>query len=152
MKAGLFFIAGGVLNRAHTKKVSHYAGLGRVMPVSMTAFTIAAISMVGLPPTAGFISKWYLVSGAVETNRWVPAVVIVAASVLTLAYFLRLLEMIWFRPLDPGLTVPAEEIREATRGVLVPVVVVTGAILLLGIASTWVISGVLQPVADRLLG
>jgi multicomponent Na+:H+ antiporter subunit D len=152
MKAGLFFIAGGVLNRAHTKKISHYAGLGRAMPVSMTAFTIAAISMVGLPPTAGFISKWYLVSGAVETNRWVPAVVIVAASVLTLAYFLRLLEMIWFRPLDPGLTVPAEEIREATRGVLVPVVVVTGAILLLGIASTWVISGVLQPVADRLLG
>ena len=64
-------------------------------PAPMTAFTIAAISMVGLPPTAGFSSKWYLVSGAVETNRWVP------------------------------------------------VIIVAGAILLLGIASTRVISGVL---------
>jgi multicomponent Na+:H+ antiporter subunit D len=152
MKAGLFFIAGGVLNRVHTKKISQYAGLGRAMPVSMSAFTIAAISMVGLPPTAGFISKWYLVSGAVETSKWVPAVVIVAASVLTLAYFLRMLEMIWFRPVDPDLNIPADQIREATRGVLAPVVVMAVAIMLLGIASSWIINSILQPVADRLLG
>jgi multicomponent Na+:H+ antiporter subunit D len=102
MKACLFFVAGRVLEQAGTKKIPDYAGLGRPDAVDDGGFTVAAISMVGLPPTAGFFSKWYLVSGALDDGQWVVAVVIVASSVLTLIYFLRALELIWFAQPSSG--------------------------------------------------
>lgn len=152
MKACMFFVAGGVLDRVGTKKIAQYAGLGTRMPGTMTAFTVAAISMVGLPPTAGFISKWYLVSGAVEVDRWLVAAVIVGSSVLTLVYFLRVMELVWFRPPADDLPVPAEEIRESRPGVLVPVAVLAVAVVVLGVFSVVIVDHVLDPVAARLLG
>jgi multicomponent Na+:H+ antiporter subunit D len=149
MKACMFFAAGGVLERAGTKKVTGYAGLGQRMPVTMTAFTVAAISMVGLPPTAGFVSKWYLVSGAVEADRWVIGLVVVGASVLTLLYFLRLLELVWFRsPVDAE---ASERVREPAPGVVVPVLVLAIAILALGLGNVVIVEHVLEPVAAVLL-
>jgi multicomponent Na+:H+ antiporter subunit D len=149
MKACMFFVAGGVLDRARTKKIAEYAGLGRRMPATMTGFTIAAVSMVGLPPTAGFVSKWYLVAGAVETGRWVIAVVIVGASVLTLLYFLRILELVWFRPpVDPD---HAATVVESRPGVLAPVLVLAGTVLVLGVAGVVIVEHVLDPVAAELM-
>jgi multicomponent Na+:H+ antiporter subunit D len=149
MKACMFFAAGGVLERAGTKKVAGYAGLGQRMPVTMTAFTVAAISMVGLPPTAGFVSKWYLVSGAVEADRWVIGLVVVGASVLTLLYFLRVLELVWFRP--PVDAEASERVREPAPGVVVPVLVLAIAILALGLGNVVIVEHVLEPVAAVLL-
>ena len=152
MKALLFFVAGGVIDRAGTKKIAQYAGLGATMPVTMTAFSIAAVSMVGLPPTAGFISKWYLVGGAIEVDNWLVAIVIVASSVLTLAYFLRVMELIWFRPPAPDAPVDSDEIREA-RPMIVAVVTLLGvAVIGLGILSVVIVTRVLEPVAVGLLG
>lgn len=149
MKACMFFVAGGVLDRAGTKKIPEYAGLGRQMPATMAGFTVAAVSMVGLPPTAGFVSKWYLVSGAVESGRWVVAAVIVGASVLTLLYFLRVLELVWFRP-------PIDEDRmasvpESRPGVLAPVLVLAVAIVALGLTNVVIGDHVLEPVVARLV-
>lgn len=149
MKACMFFVAGGVLDRAGTKKIAEYAGLGRRMPATMVGFTIAAISMVGLPPTAGFVSKWYLVAGAVETGHWAVAALIVAASVLTLIYFLRVLELVWFRPpLDEQ---HAETVRESRPGVITPVLILAAAVLVLGVTNVAIGEHVLDPVAARLL-
>lgn len=152
MKAGLFFVAGGVLERAGVKKIHQYAGLGARMPWVMTGFTVAAVSMVGLPPTVGFISKWYLVSGAIDARQWVVVAVIVGASVLTLTYFLRLLELIWFSPPADDLPTPIEQITAPPRGVVLPVLVLSVIILVLGVASAPVVSEILEPVAARLLG
>lgn len=149
MKACMFFVAGGVLERAGTKKIAGYAGLGQRMPVTMTAFTVAAISMVGLPPTAGFVSKWYLVSGAVEADRWVVGVIVVGASVLTLLYFLRVLEMVWFRePMDAE---AAASVREPTTGVVIPVLVLAVAVLALGLGNVVIVEQILEPVTVLLL-
>lgn len=149
MKACMFFVAGGVLDRAGTKKIVEYAGLGQRMPATMAGFTIAAVSMVGLPPTAGFVSKWYLVAGAVDTGRWVVAALIVGASVLTLLYFLRVLELVWFRPpLDAD---RAATVVDSRPGVLAPVLVLATTVLVLGFANVVIAEHVLDPVAARLL-
>jgi multicomponent Na+:H+ antiporter subunit D len=147
MKACLFFVAGAVIEQARTKKIADFAGLGRLMPWTMVGFTVAAVSMVGLPPTAGFFSKWYLVSGAVGTDRWLVAVVIVASSVLTLIYFLRVLELIWFRSRDAD----EEPVTEARTAVLAPIGVLAVAVLVLGLFNLVMVDEILQPVADRLL-
>lgn len=152
MKACLFFAAGAILAQARTKKLPSMSGLGPRMPWTMAGFTLAAISMVGLPPTAGFFSKWYLVSGAVGTDRWLVAVVIVASSVLTLIYFLRILERIWFgQPYEDG-AVPISEVVEARSAVTGPVVVLGVSVLVLGLVNLPVVREVLDPVALRLLG
>jgi multicomponent Na+:H+ antiporter subunit D len=147
MKASLFFIAGSVLDTVGTKKIAHYAGLGPKMPFLMGGFTVAAISMVGLPPTAGFVSKWYLVSGALSADQWVIAAVIVTASIATLIYFLRILELIWFAELDPELSVS----REPRIEVLAPIAILTLTILMIGVASSPIIR-FLEPVTQRLAG
>lgn len=151
MKACMFFIAGGVLSVAGTKRLDHYAGLGRLMPWSMTGFTVAAISMVGLPPTAGFISKWYLVSGAVDADQWLIAAVVVGASVLTLVYFLRILEPLWFGTPAHDLPVNPRDVRDPRAAVLIPVAVLTLVVVVLGVASAPLVTEVLEPVAQRLL-
>jgi multicomponent Na+:H+ antiporter subunit D len=151
MKACMFFVAGGVIEQAGVKKIAHLAGLGARMPATMTAFTIAGVSMVGLPPTAGFFSKWYLVWGAVDSGSWLVGVVIVTSSLLTLVYFLRVFELVWFRPPadDHARAAEAEEARPA---VLAPIAVLAVAIVALGLGSWVLVEQVLDPVAVRLLG
>ncbi len=96
MKITLFFCAG---NYAETLGVHHVAeldGIGRRMPATSIAFTVAAFGMIGVPPAAGFISKWYLGMGAVGSGmHWIIAV-LVASSLLNAAYFLPLVYRIWF--------------------------------------------------------
>jgi multicomponent Na+:H+ antiporter subunit D len=146
MKACMFFVAGGVIESAGTKKIQAMAGLGPRMPATMTAFTIAAVSMVGLPPTAGFFSKWYLVRGAGEADQWAVAAVVIGSSVLTLIYFLRVLETVWFRP-----RADEQPVKEARRAIVAPVIVLAAAVLALGFVNLTIVEHVLDPVATRLL-
>jgi multicomponent Na+:H+ antiporter subunit D len=98
MKITLFFCAGNLSETLEVHKVSELDGVGRRMPVTMLAFTVAALGMIGLPPGAGFISKWYLALGGIEAGQhWVIGVLL-ASSVLNMAYFLPLLYAAWFKP------------------------------------------------------
>jgi multicomponent Na+:H+ antiporter subunit D len=155
MKACLFFVAGSVLEQTGSKKLSALTGLGRTMPRTMAAFTIAAVSMVGLPPTAGFFSKWYIVGGAVDRGNLVVALVVVGASVLTLAYFLPVLEAIWFRSADvdaEGTEGTRTSARESRPAVLAPIAILAVAVVALGLANVVIVEQVLEPVTTRLLG
>jgi hypothetical protein len=69
-KITLFFAAGAIYTAAHKTEVSQLDGIGRRMPWTMAAFTIGALSMIGLPPAAGFVSKWYMLSGAMAAQHW----------------------------------------------------------------------------------
>jgi len=109
MKITLFFCAGNLAEALGIHKVSEMHGVGRRMPWTMAAFTVAAFGMIGVPPMAGFISKWYLGLGALESGMgWVLAV-LVASSLLNAAYFLPILYAAWFKP-QRG-TWPAEQPR-----------------------------------------
>jgi multicomponent Na+:H+ antiporter subunit D len=97
MKITLFFCAGVLAETLHIHKIRDMAGLGRRMPVTMVVFTITAFGMIGVPPTAGFISKWYLGLGGIEAGQEWVVMVLVASSVLNAAYFLPILHTAWFR-------------------------------------------------------
>ncbi len=88
MKITLFFCAGLLAETLQVKKVSQMGGIARRMPLTMLAFTVAALGMIGIPPVAGFLSKWYLGVGALEAGHaWVVGVLLVS-SLLNAAYFL----------------------------------------------------------------
>jgi len=97
MKITLFFCAGNLAETLGLHRISAMAGVARRLPWTMTAFTIAACGMIGVPPLAGFVSKWYLGTGALAAGRdWV-VWVLVASSILNAAYFLPILHAAWFR-------------------------------------------------------
>jgi multicomponent Na+:H+ antiporter subunit D len=95
-KITLFFAAGAIYTAAHKTEVSQLDGIGRRMPWTMGAFTIGALSMIGLPPAAGFVSKWYMLSGAMAAQHWPAVAVIIASTLLNAGYFLPIVYRAFF--------------------------------------------------------
>jgi multicomponent Na+:H+ antiporter subunit D len=87
-KITLFFCAGSLYTSAHKTEISQLSGIGKKMPWTMTAFFIASLSMIGVPPAAGFISKWYLALGSIEANQLPILMVLLISTILNAAYFL----------------------------------------------------------------
>ena len=96
MKITLFLCAGTVMVCTGKKQISQMAGIGRRMPVTMVAFTIGAIGMAGAPPVAGFISKWYLCLGTIQTGHLIFLVVILTSSLLDVIYFFPIVKTAFF--------------------------------------------------------
>jgi multicomponent Na+:H+ antiporter subunit D len=101
-KITLFFCAGAIMVTAHKTRVSELNGIGRRMPWTMGAFTIGAISMIGAPPAAGFISKWYLLMGALDAQQLFAIAVIILSTVLNAAYFMPIVYAAYFKQEDPA--------------------------------------------------
>lgn len=97
-KITLFFAAGAIYTAAHKTEVSELRGIGRRMPITMTAFSIGALSMIGVPPTGGFVSKWYILAGAYQAQSYLAMFTIVASTLLNAAYFLPIIYLAWFAP------------------------------------------------------
>jgi len=95
-KITLFFAAGAIYVASKKTELSQLSGIGRRMPWTMAAFTIGALSMIGVPPTGGFVSKWYILAGAFESNNYVAIFTIIASTVLNAAYFLPIVFVAWF--------------------------------------------------------
>ncbi len=95
-KITLFFAAGAIYTAAKKTELSQLRGIGRRMPWTMAAFTIGALSMIGVPPTGGFVSKWYILAGAVQAGNHLAAATIIASTALNAAYFLPIIYMAWF--------------------------------------------------------
>jgi len=101
-KITLFFAAGSIYTAAHKTRVSELNGIGYRMPWTMAAFTIGAISMIGLPPTAGFLSKWYMLMGAFQQEQLFAVLVIIASTLLNAAYFIPIIYAAWFKKAEQG--------------------------------------------------
>jgi multicomponent Na+:H+ antiporter subunit D len=147
MKSGLFLATGGIIAATGIKEIARFSGLGRRMPLLMAGFSIAAISMVGVPPTAGFFSKWYLLRGALDAGMVIPLIVIVGSSLLTGAYFLRIFERTWAgTPDEPAVA----DAGEARASILAPVWLLGVAIVLAGLGNVLIVDGVLDGVTEAL--
>ena len=101
-KITLFFCAGAVLVTAHKSKISELNGIGRRMPWTMGAFAVGAVSMIGAPPFAGFVSKWYLLSGALQTEQVIAVAALIISTLLNAAYFMPIVYAAFFKPEDGG--------------------------------------------------
>lgn len=111
-KITLFFCAGAILVTLHKTKVSELRGIGWQMPITMAAFFIATLSIIGLPPTGGSWSKWFLLNGALEADQLFIVGVLMVSSLLNIAYLLIIPVLAFYPPvLEQGATRPA--IKEA---------------------------------------
>ena len=126
MKGALFMALGALVYRTGSTRMNQIQGLGRQMPWTFAAIFIAGLSLIGVPGTAGFISKWYLVLAAIEQQSWLIAIIILTGSLLAVAYMWNLIETLFFQPMTPR----AEPVREAPMSMLVPM-------WLLVIANIW---------------
>jgi multicomponent Na+:H+ antiporter subunit D len=137
MKVTLFYCAGNLHDVAGVSRVSEMSGVGRRMPLTMAAFTVAAIGMVGIPPTAGFVTKWYLGAGAIDAGQlWVLAV-LVASSLLNAAYFLPAVGRAWFRPAERDWPEPGDRRQrfEADGWLLLPPLATGASVLGVGLLA-----------------
>jgi multicomponent Na+:H+ antiporter subunit D len=97
-KITLFFAAGSIYTAAKKTEISQLDGIARRMPWTCAAFGIGVFAMIGLPPTAGFVSKWQILMGALQAEQYFAVLVLILSTALTTAYFVPILHRVWFRP------------------------------------------------------
>lgn len=137
MKGGLFFCSGAIQYKYGVTGLDHLGQIYRKMPKTVIVMVLAALSMVGIPPTAGFFSKWYLALGAVQAGDYVYIGVLVLSSLLNAIYFFRLLEHIFMDQTDEQVEIVKESKHELSLRMMLPIAVCGIAILALGFANTW---------------
>jgi multicomponent Na+:H+ antiporter subunit D len=144
-KITLFFCAGAIFVATHKKKISDMDGIGYVMPFTMGAFAIASLSMIGAPPVAGFVSKWYLLQGALSINNLLIITVLMVSTLLNAAYFAPITIRAFFHGRREGWS--RSDIKEAPLTMVIPLVAASIISVVLGLYPQFFVNliGRLQP-------
>ncbi len=146
MKGTLFLCAGTIIKQTGKKNVSEMRGIGKKLPITMGAFTIAALGMIGVPPLVGFISKWYLCIGSLEAGEIIFVIVLLISSLLGAAYFLPIVYTAFFQKSDEevlgeehgghaavAVDPKGKKQLEAPRVMVVPVVLGAMGVIIVGL-------------------
>lgn len=154
MMACLFLIAGAIYYKTGLTHISEFTDLHKKMPITVTCLVIAALSVVGVPPTCGFFSKWYLVLGAIDARQWFFAFLLLLSSLMVAIVFFRMIQTIFFAPsVDAALAHGSashghgghkHSMDEAPASMMVPIFITVAGILLLGVFSGQIVSAVIQ--------
>lgn len=145
-KGALFMVVGAFVMRTGGSFCDRLAGLGKQMPITSAAFVIGGLSLIGVPGTAGFISKWVLMDAAFERGLWWMAILIVASSLLAVIYVWKIVELLYMQqPVNEG------GVEEAPFSMLVPMWILAGACIWFGL-STDITIGSASIAAESLLG
>lgn len=147
IKGALFLVIAAVFYRINSVKIEDMAGLAKSMPFTMAAFVAAGFSLIGVPLTAGFISKWYLILGAIDKGWLFVAILIIVSSLLAVIYFWKVVESVYFKERPPG----AIQIKEIPLTMLIPIWVMVGANFYFGINTNFTIS-IAEKAAKYLIG
>ena len=136
-KGALFLLVGGIALRAGGVNFARLQGLARAMPLTCLGVTLAGLSLIGVPGTAGFISKWYLVLGAIEAGHWWLAGLVVLTSLIAVAYVWRFVEAAYLSEPAAG----AARIAEAPLPMLAISWVLVGACVWFGFDTSFTVEG-----------
>ena len=147
IKGGMFLAMGCLALRLGAVELNDMRGMGRQMPLTLFAWVLGGLGLIGVPLTGGFISKWYLISAALERGWWPVAGLVLLSSLLALVYIWRVVEVAYFQP-APEQRV---SVREAPLPMLIPTLVVIGTSLVCGVWTT-LSAGVARQAAEQLLG
>jgi multicomponent Na+:H+ antiporter subunit D len=147
MKVALFVTLGCVFFRVGSVMRDDLAGIGRKMPWTMAAFVVGGLSLVGVPLTVGFISKWYLIVAALDQQWWWLAVLVLASSLLALVYIWQVIEVAYFKPAEDQ----SKDIKEAPATLLIPTWILIIANIYFGLDTSLTV-GVAERAASLLLG
>lgn len=144
IKDGLFLFAGAIIFKTGLTYVDQLKGLGKKMPITFWCFIICSLGLIGIPPTGGFISKWYIAEGAiagmskspVPLFTWLVPVILLLSALLTAGYLMPIAIHGFFSPLDKDLTLPSgdslENAADPDKMMTVPMMILAAAVLLLG--------------------
>ena len=136
MKITLFLCAGNLAEKFDIHKISEMKGIGKQMPLTLTAFTLGAFGMIGIPPMAGFISKWYLGLGGISVSKYWVVGVLIASSLLNAMYFLPILYTAWFeKPDEPWKQTRSGDAWEIQWILLIPPLIMGILALLVGLLA-----------------
>ncbi len=147
IKGAIFMGLGAIVFRTRRISIDDVGGVGRVMPFTTAAVVLAGLSLVGIPGTAGFISKWYLIVAALDLGWWWLAALIVLSSMITMVYVGRFIEAAYFRAPAKAL----QGAREAPLEMLLPMWLLAAATVWFGIDTTWT-AGLAEQAATVLVG
>ncbi len=130
IKATLFFAAGALIYRTGYRTLTDLRGIGKTMPLTCIALSIGAISIVGIPPTAGFLCKWYIALGALEANQPVFGFALIFGALFIFIYYIRMVNAFYFQaPIHPEIP----EATEAPYSMLLPTLVLASLCLIMGL-------------------
>jgi len=146
-KVALFMLVGGIVLRMGTTRFSDMAGLARRMPFTAFGFVVAGLSLIGVPASAGFVTKWYLVMAALERAHWWLAALVVATSLISALYVWRFVEMAYLRE-------PVGEVRraEAPLSLLLPAWIMVLACTYFGLETSYSLTGAQEAAAALVRG
>jgi multicomponent Na+:H+ antiporter subunit D len=130
-KITLFFCAGAIYVATHKKNISEMAGLGRIMPFTFGAFAIASLSMIGAPPVAGFVSKWYLLNGAMQAKSIAILLVLLSSTLLNAAYFVPVVYQAFFGKPNPADA--DHKYKEAHPSMVIPLSITAAISVVIGL-------------------
>ncbi len=129
----LFLAIAAILYRLGSVEFDSLQGIYRKMPITMAAFTVGAFAMIGIPPTAGFFSKWYLLLGGIEAGQWGYVVALLFSSLVNAVLFFRIIEIGYFH--KDGEHHGHEELAEAPLSMQVPLLISATALIVIGLGS-----------------
>ena len=147
MKSAIFLALAGVVYRVGSVNIKAFAGLGRQMPWTMAAIVVGGLSLIGVPLTVGFVSKWYLVLALLESNMWPVAVLVLIGSLLAMAYIWRIVEVAYFKPALQN----NQSYKEAPLAILIPAWIFVIANIYFGIDTSFT-AGLSEKTAELLFG
>ncbi len=147
IKAGLFLCLAAMIYRLNSSHIKDLAGIGRSMPLTTGAFAVLGAGLVGIPLTAGFVSKWYLINAALENGWVILAVMLIISSLMAVAYIGKIIDVAYFKP------APAQhkDVKEVATSILIPCWIFALLTIYFGI-DTRLTAGVAGRVAETLLG
>lgn len=127
IKSSLFLAAGAMIAATGKKNISDLAGVGRKMPITMGVFTIGILGLIGIPLFSGFVGKWYLLLGSLESGNILSAIVIIVGSVLCAAYLLPIIRIAYFEP------APDKDLRDPALPQKIALIMLAAGVIILGI-------------------
>ena len=144
----VFLAAGALMTRVPGDRLIHLQGLFRKMPVSMAALVVGGLSIIGVPPTCGFFSKWYLISGGIDAGHYGFVAALLFSSLVNVALFFRIFEIAYYEPFGAGHghnhDHGASQPEDAPAAMLAPLVVVAVLLVVLGLYSGDLVSAIIQ--------
>lgn len=148
MMASLFLVASLVMYKTNGHGIDNFKGLFKTMPVTAFIFTVGALAVIGVPPTGGFFSKWYLLLGAIEAHQWGFVVALLVCTLINIALFLKVFDKCLFAHANPNTSggdrfAGTWWMPEAPAGMLFPAFMLVLAILLMGIFNQAIINKVI---------
>ncbi|MBW1783691.1 MAG: monovalent cation/H+ antiporter subunit D family protein, partial [Deltaproteobacteria bacterium] len=154
MTAGLFTVAGIIMHKIKKHRLADFKGLFQRMPFTMSAFVVCALSMIGVPPTCGFFSKWYLIQGAMLAGEWPFVAALLGSSLINVILFFRIIEVGFgfhsSTPIHTHARNGLDKVDEAPLTMLIPTVGLAAAILLIGLCNRAIVKHIIDVALPKL--